>query len=148
MSNATTFQIASALACLGWVFLIAGFLQRKVLAQGWLLMLAGRVLPYILCFIYLLALLNAADTLAWDSFFTLDGVTKLFTFESAVLAGWVHYLAFDLFIGAWIADDALARRTPSVFVVPVLLMTFMVGPIGLITYLTFRAAGQPEVRRA
>ena len=55
-----------------------------------------------------------------------------------LLAGWVHYLAFDLFIGAWETRDAAARGVPHAWVVPCLLMTFLLGPIGLLAYLAIR----------
>ena len=46
-------------------------------------------------------------------FDTLAGVRLLLSTPEALLAGWVHYLAFDLFIGAWQAEDAPAARKPD-----------------------------------
>ncbi len=59
----------------------------------------------------------------------------LFTDRWLVLAGWVHYLAFDLFIGSWQVRDARRNRVPFVLVVPCLVLTFLFGPIGLLLYL-------------
>lgn len=53
-------------------------------------------------------------------FGSLDGVMVFFTSPEAVLAGWIHYLVFDLFIGAWIVRDAGARGVPHLAVVPIL----------------------------
>jgi hypothetical protein len=56
-----------------------------------------------------------------------------------LLAGWVHYMAFDLFIGAWETRDARRAGVPHLMVVPCLILTFMLGPIGLLVYLALRA---------
>jgi len=55
-----------------------------------------------------------------------------------LLAGWVHYLAFDLFVGSWEARDALSHRIPHLAVIPCLLLTFLFGPAGLLLYLLLR----------
>lgn len=72
------------------------------------------------------------------SFFTLQGVMALFTRPHAVLAGWLHYLAFDLFVGAWQARDARRVGLPRFVVVPSLLLTLMLGPAGLLLYAVAR----------
>ena len=77
-------------------------------------------------------------------FSSLAAVAQLFDNRWLLLAGWVHYLAFDLFIGAWETRDAMARRVPRLLLAPCLLMTFMLGPIGLLCYHAVRArAHQP-----
>ena len=68
-------------------------------------------------------------------FSSLSGVMLLFTDRWLVLAGSVHYLAFDLFIGSWPVRDARRNRVPFVLVVPCLVLTFLFGPIGLLLYL-------------
>ena len=72
------------------------------------------------------------------SFATLDGVMKAFTVKEAVLAGWAHYIVFDLFIGAWQARDAQRVGLNHFVLVPCLILTFLVGPIGLLIYLMVR----------
>ncbi|HAH08615.1 MAG TPA: DUF4281 domain-containing protein [Alphaproteobacteria bacterium] len=74
------------------------------------------------------------------SFGTLEGVMAFFTIKEAVVAGWVHYLVFDLFVGAWITRDAARRGISHWFVVPCLPLTLLLGPIGLLTYLIIRFA--------
>ena len=56
-----------------------------------------------------------------------------------MLVGWVHYLAFDLWVGAWAVEDAGKRGVPHWAMVPVLFLTLMAGPIGLLVYLAARA---------
>lgn len=53
--------------------------------------------------------------------------------------GWLHFLAFDLFIGRWIYLDARQRNVSAWWVSPTLFLTLMVGPVGLIAYLVVRA---------
>jgi hypothetical protein len=73
-------------------------------------------------------------------FSSLDGVAALFTDRQAVLAGWIHYLVFDLFVGAWIARDAVRRGIHPLFVFPCLVLTLMLGPVGLGSYAALRGA--------
>jgi hypothetical protein len=62
-------------------------------------------------------------------------------------AGWVHYLAFDLFVGAWIAERGAALGLPHWQLVPVLLLTFMFGPAGLLAFILLRALRRPASLR-
>jgi hypothetical protein len=71
-------------------------------------------------------------------FSSLQGVMHLFTVPEAALAGWLHYLAFDLFIGAWEARDAQRLGIPHLLLIPCLALTFLLGPIGLTLYLILR----------
>ena len=71
-------------------------------------------------------------------FSSLPAVATLFSQPWLLLAGWVHYLSFDLFIGAWETRDSQAHRIPHFLVVPCLLLTFMLGPIGLLAYFVLR----------
>ena len=74
------------------------------------------------------------------SFSSLDGIQIFFADDAAALAGWIHYLVFDLFIGAWEVRDARRRGINHWFVVPCLFFTLMAGPIGLLLYLVLRMA--------
>ena len=73
-------------------------------------------------------------------FGSLRDVALLFENRWALLAGWVHYLAFDLFVGAWMTEDAQKRGISHWFVVPCLPLTLMFGPMGLLLYLGLRVA--------
>lgn len=57
--------------------------------------------------------------------------------EGATIA-WLHFLAFDLFVGRWVYMDARARRVSAWLTSPVLFMTLMVGPVGLLLHLCVR----------
>jgi hypothetical protein len=73
------------------------------------------------------------------SFSSLHGVTALFSSPLAQTAGWVHYLVFDLFVGAWETRDAQRRGISHLWVIPCLIVTLLVGPVGLLLYLGMRA---------
>jgi hypothetical protein len=126
------FKVASAIAMLGWLAL---------LASRWVPHLSDRIagfwVPLILSVGYAALILThwgASD----GGFDTLDNVIKLFARRELVLAGWVHYLAFDLFIGAWEARTGRAESIPFWLVVPCLLLTLMFGPIGLLVFMALR----------
>lgn len=74
------------------------------------------------------------------SFSSIEGVRALFASDSALTAGWLHYLAFDLFVGTWIARDSAERGIHGLLVVPCLGLTLMFGPAGLLLYLGLRTA--------
>jgi Domain of unknown function (DUF4281) len=126
------FTIANLTAMIGW--LLIAILPRwrvtrlVVLSGGVSLALAGVYLVLIVLFF------GAAE----GGFDSLANVMKLFTNEWAVLAGWIHYLAFDLFVGAWEVRDAERRGVPHLWVIPCLVLTFLLGPIGLLTYAILR----------
>ena len=73
-----------------------------------------------------------------SGFATLPELMKTFTAPTAVVAGWAHYLVFDLFVGSWEARDAQRIGLHHILVAPCLLVTFLVGPIGLLLYLMVR----------
>src|ERR1700760_4760017 len=72
------------------------------------------------------------------SYFTLRGVMALFDSPTGAVMGWIHYLVFDLFVGAWEARDAARRGISHWMLAPCLIVTLMAGPIGLALYLVLR----------
>ena len=77
---------------------------------------------------------------------TLYGVMSAFAAPHVVVAGWIHYLIFDLFIGAWESRDALRLGIPHLLVIPCLLTTLFVGPVGLLLYVIVRFIGRRVVQ--
>ena len=73
-----------------------------------------------------------------SSFSSLAGVMALFSAPVAATLGWIHYLIFDLFIGAWESRDAQRRGISHWLVIPCLVVTLLAGPIGLMLYLLLR----------
>lgn len=133
MTPDSLFQIANPLALLGWLALVfAPFWPR------WSERVAGLVIPLILAVGYA-ALVLVYWTRAPGGFGSLPDVMALFTAPGVALAGWVHYLAFDLLIGAWMNRSARTEGIPHLFVLPCLLLTFLFGPAGFLAFTALRA---------
>lgn len=99
---------------------------------------AGLALPAALSAGYS-ALILAFRSGAAGGFDRLAGVMRLFGTPGVALAGWVHYLAFDLVVGASITRTARAEGIPHLLVLPCLGLTFLVGPLGFLLFLALRA---------
>jgi hypothetical protein len=99
----------------------------------------GVVLPLLLAVVYT-GLLVGHWGESGGNFQTLTGVSTLFENHWLLLAGWVHYLAFDLFIGAWEVRDSKALGISHWIVLPCLALTFLFGPVGLLLYFLIRIA--------
>jgi hypothetical protein len=95
------------------------------------------VMPLVLAVVYAV-LVAVTFPRSEGGFSSLAGVRVLFDDPWALLAGWTHYLAFDLFIGGWEVRDAQSRGIPHPVVVPALVLTFLFGPAGLLLYLAVR----------
>jgi hypothetical protein len=130
------FSLANLVALAAWILLI-GFPDWKHTPRG---ILNGVIL--VLCGFYCLLIINWALTGAPGGFDSLENVMVLFRDPKAVLAGWIHYLAFDLFVGLWITQDARQIGIPRWILVIVQLLTFMFGPIGLGIYLLVKSRYQ------
>ena len=128
----TLFSLLNSLALVGWVLLL--FAPRWRWTSR--LVLSGAI-PLLLSIAYL-ALIVTKFGQAEGGFDSLAGVMQLFRDQWAVLTGWTHYLAFDLFIGAWEVKDAQERSISHWLVFPCLAFTFLLGPIGLLGYFAIR----------
>ena len=132
MDAESLFSIASYLVLPGWLLLVVA--PRWKASAG---IIAGLIIPVILglLYVYLAAVyLRQAE----GGFGSLADVATLFQTPQMLLAGWIHYLAFDLFIGAWEVRDAQRVGLRHLLVVPCLVLTFLLGPIGLLLYLGIR----------
>ena len=69
---------------------------------------------------------------------TLANLKLSFQRDEVLILGWVHYLVFDLFIGAWIVRDAFNNSIMHLKIIPSLIMTLLVGPVGLLSYVAIR----------
>ena len=97
------------------------------------------LMPVLLGLAYALLLFTDFGGGGDGNFFSLAGVMALFDKPQTVIAAWIHYLVFDLFVGAWQVRDAKRRGIRHLYVVPCLISTLMFGPFGLLLYLTLRA---------
>ncbi|MBL8649842.1 MAG: DUF4281 domain-containing protein [Sphingopyxis sp.] len=138
MSWDTLFLLANYWAFIGWIAL--AFLPRgpKILA---LILYAGVFLLSLAYAVLLVGFLTGTidpGGPGGGSFTTLAGVMKLFASPGGTTLGWIHYLAFDLFTGLWIARDADNKGFGRIVQIPFLVLTLMVGPVGLLAWLIVR----------
>ena len=138
------FGATNLVAVVGWAMLL--FLPRRPLTHSAILF-AGIGL---LCLAYagiITALVAGADPgqvpgappyVASD--YSIAGLRKLFGSDAGMVAGWTHYLAFDLFVGLWIGRDADNKGFSRLIQAPILLLTFLAGPLGLLLWLVVREA--------
>lgn len=134
MEPATLFRLANALVLPGWLVLV--FLPRWKWGAA---LIAPVIIPVAMGAVYAYCAVTYLIG-AEGGYGSLDEVATLLADPRGLLAGWVHYLAFDLFVGAGEVRDARRRGIHHGFVVPCLVATLMLGPIGLGLYALVRLA--------
>jgi len=134
MSPETLFQVASTAVLPGWLAL-----ALSPLAPRFCDAVAAILLPLLLAVAYT-GLVLAFWSGAPGGFGSLADVIALLSYPPTALAGWVHFLAFDLFVGAWITRTARAERISHLAVLPCLALTFLFGPAGYLTFTALRFA--------
>jgi hypothetical protein len=146
MPNADlVFKVANWIVLVGWLALVLSPLRREGLV------FVARFAAASVAAIYVILLVRGVSTgpglPEGAGFSTLDGVVALLSRREAILGGWVHFLAFDLFVGSWMAEDAPKAGVPHWMLVPLLGFTLMAGPAGLLLYLLAAAAFRLAKRR-
>jgi Domain of unknown function (DUF4281) len=140
MTPDTLFQLANPLALAGWAVLAVAPLTPRLADR-----VAGLAIPALFSIAYA-ALILAFWAGAPGGFDSLPNVMALFTMPEIALAGWVHYLAFDLFVGAWEVRTARRQGIPHLLVLPCLVLTFLFGPAGFLSFLGLSAARRLATR--
>ena len=133
MHPETLFSASGKIAMAGWALLV--FAPR----WRWSQRIASAIIPLALAIVYLV-LIVLYFAKSPGGFGTLAQVTQLFQNPWLLLAGWIHYLAFDLFLGAWQVRQAQRLGISHFVVIPCLLLTFLFGPVGLLMFWTIRSA--------
>lgn len=135
MSNETLFLIANNSVIPVWLLLALAprsLWTARLVHSGAVFVLLGVA--------YGLLLWADSPGPANANFSSLEGVTQIFTSPKTIIAAWIHYLAFDLFVGAWIVRDAQRHQLRHLYVLPSLVLTLMLGPLGLLSWLGLRWA--------
>lgn len=132
MSPDQLFSFCNALAMLSWIILIffTFWKNRGNYLLGVVIMLFALVYSWLI--------FSNSTIESFRDFNTLDGVSRLFSNKSLLLAGWIHYLAFDLLTGIYIVTNARKNNINHWLIVPALFFTFMLGPFGLLLYFLLR----------
>jgi hypothetical protein len=132
------FSLASTAAMIGWVCLV--FLPRHRLVIGGLRygLIAGLAVTYTVLILLFFFRIDGGG------FGSIAEVRALFLSDGGLVAGWIHYLAFDLFIGLWIATEADRAGVSRWLQAPILLATFLFGPIGLLLFYATRLIPAPH----
>ncbi|MEP2737166.1 MAG: ABA4-like family protein [Erythrobacter sp.] len=139
MSWDAIFGAANLLALISWVALV--FLPRwPALLSALLFLIVGG-----LCLTYSIGLIGITTGLLDNGgpdapldFGSIEGIRALFASDGGLTVGWIHYLAFDLFVGIWIARDADSKGFSRILQAPILFFTLMAGPLGLLLWLAIR----------
>jgi hypothetical protein len=142
MSPEQLFGPLNMLALVAWL-LLAVFPARPLITR----IVAGAAVPAFFAVAYV-AMIASAWGSSEGGFSSLDGVAALFGNRWLLLAGWTHYLAFDLLVGVWEVRDSRDRRIPHLLVVPCLALTFMFGPAGWLPYQVIRLSAAGSRRSA
>lgn len=137
MTAEQLFSILNMITIAAWLPLV--FLPRV----RWATRVVPVVMPFVLAVVYVVLVAATLPGIE-GGFSSLSGVRALFDNQWTLLAGWTHYLAFDLFVGGWEVRDAQRRGIRHILVVPVLVLTFLFGPGGLLVYLAMRALMRRE----
>lgn len=142
----TAFNAANLLSMACWATLILasrGEISRTLVFYGGVGLLC---LAYAVLLVgFLSGLIDPGAGEGSGDFTSIAGVRGFFASDGGVVVGWVHYLALDLFTGLWISRDADAKRFSRWWQAPVLVLTWLAGPLGLLLWLAIR---EPAARRA
>ena len=139
MTATDVFSLVNMLAMLMWIFMI--------IAPKWKVtrfLIDFKIVPIALAGTYAIYIFKAIQIGGMMDFGSLESVMALFTEENAVLSGWVHYLVFDLLIGMWMLDQNKKLNISQFILVPCLLFTFMMGPIGFLLFTIVKTVKQKQ----
>lgn len=134
------FTVANNFALVGWALLAFAprwRVTRKVVLSG--------AFSLVLAAAYTALLAKYFGSFG-GSIGSLADVARMFSQPPVALVAWVHYLAFDLFIGAWEVRDAQRVGVPHLLVLPCLALTLLFGPVGLLLYYALRLLAAPRAR--
>ena len=139
MTPTEVFSIASMITMPMWILMI--FLPKWKATR---FLINFKVIPLALAFIYAIYIFQAIQIGGMMNFGSLKSIMALFTEENAVLAGWIHYLAFDLLIGMWMLDQNKELSINQLIMAPCLFLTFMLGPIGFLLFTIIKTTKQKQ----
>jgi hypothetical protein len=130
----TVFELSNLVVLPFWalmVFLPLWTVTRRVMATPWVVAPAA--------ILYLITMVPVASMVLPEVINPVQArIASLLGTPTGTTLAWAHFVAFDLFVGRWIYNDSRSRGYSAWWVSPVLVLTLLVGPIGLLVYLTAR----------
>lgn len=151
MAWAAMFSLTNVIALVAWVVLALLPRGPKLMAIVLYLGVGLLCAAYAMMFAGLLGGLfdpRALPGAGQGNFTSITGIRALFMSDGGIVIGWTHYLAFDLFVGLWIAKDADHKGFSRLVQLPFLLATLMAGPIGLLLWMFVRERRARQAARA
>ena len=132
MTYSLLFKLANTSVIPAWLLLV--FLPKHRITQ---LLVHSYFYPLLLGILYIILMI-----VSWGGeggMGSLESLKVSFGRDEILVLGWVHYLVFDLFIGAWMVRDAIENKIAHLKIIPSLIFTLFAGPIGLLSYMVLRA---------
>jgi len=127
------FSLASGFAGIGWILIL-------IISPHWkrydLIVIGIVVMLLAVAYSALNFTHFRSDIL--EKFSTLNGVMELFSSKPLVMAAWCHILAFDLVVAVWIKNNSLQHNISHGLIIPSLIFTCILGPLGFLIYLLTR----------
>jgi len=123
------FSTASNFAMAGWLLLAV--IPRR---RPWVFQLTGLAMPALMGVAYAVFMIPNLSGVEGAGYGSLSQVSALFSNKALLLAGWIHYLAFDLAVGTYIAMKSDEAGLSRIVQLPLLFLAFMFGPIGFMAF--------------
>lgn len=142
MTPEQVFSVVNLIATAAWLALVIFPGRRWVTG-----IVTSTVVPLLFAIVYVGIVVTTFGRTP-GGFSTLEGVATLFSNPWALLAGWIHYLAFDLLIGTWEVRDAREQGLSHLLLVPCLVLTFLLGPAGWLLYRALRLMKSSQMRQS
>jgi len=139
MSPTEIFSLANMIAMPMWLLMI--LLPKWKVTR---FLIDYKIIPILLALVYAVYIFLAIRIGGGMDFGSLASVMALFTEENAVVAGWVHYLAFDLLVGMWMLDKNKELKIHQLLMAPILFGTFMLGPVGFLAFMLVKTIKQNQ----
>jgi hypothetical protein len=137
IAPAQIFALANGIAALSWVALAVSLFTPRWPIE--IRRLTGYVVPALFAVVYIFCIRKGYAEAVGGGFGSIAQVRALFANDSALVAGWLHYLAFDLFVGTWIVRRGTKDGVNRFLLLLCLPITFLLGPVGFLVFLTERA---------
>lgn len=140
MTFDTVFWLANLIAIVTWLAMFAVLLigPAKIAGLHRVVDLAASIfVPVLYAVVYIVLMATSWGTVE-GGFGSLGELLPLYASPGLVVAGWLHYLAFDMFVGAWQLRETARHGLPRLLVLPCMVLTFLLAPVGLVLFLALR----------